>query len=165
MQIKNLKGEVLREVPGNTLKKADLWGANLRGADLRWADLIGADLSGVDLREADLSGAVLPLSITPSKGDFLGYKKVRQANGTCAVITLRIPADSQRTSALSSRKCRAGHVEVVEGEGFSPTYQKELHYVPGEVVYADGFDSDRREECVQGMHFFLTCEEAEAYHP
>ena len=194
MQIKNLEGRVLREVPGDSLKGADLSGKNLNGADLRkadlrgadlrkadlsWADLGGAnlswaDLTGADLRWADLSwayltgahieGAVLPLPIVPSEGEFTGYKKVLQDNRTYTVITLRIPADAERTSALASRKCRASHVIVVEGTGVSPTnYRSKLTYTPGIVVTADHFDSDRREECTNGIHFFLTLEEAEAY--
>jgi hypothetical protein len=185
MQIKNKKGIVLHDVPGDSLVGADLIAsclerADLRGADLRRANLCGADLclsdltganlegadlSGAHLVGADLSNASLPPPITPEKGDFIGYKKVLQASDEYTVITLRIPADAERTSALTSRKCRASHVVVVEGEGFSPTYQKELHYVPGEAAYADGFNSDRREECVQGIHFFMTREEAEAYQP
>ena len=220
MQIKNKKGVVLHEVPGDSLVGADLRGAYLKGAilrradlreaylrwadlggadlrkadlrwaDLRWADLSGANLSGAnlnganlrgaDLREADLSaadlsgallqfvdlsGASLPPPITPEVGEFLGYKKVLQEDGTYAVITLHIPASAQRTSALTSRKCRASHVVAVDGEGFSPTYEKELHYIAGETVHADGFNSDNREECVQGIHFFMTREEAEAYQP
>jgi hypothetical protein len=185
MQIKNLSGRVMREVPGDSLVGADLiaeclWGADLRGADLRRANLCGAnlgladlagsnlegaDLSSADLRGVNLDGAKLPQLITPEKGAFLGYKKVLLEDSTYAVITLRIPADAQRTSALTSRKCRASHVVVVEGEGFSPTYEKDLHYVAGKTIYADGFNSDRREECVKGIHFFMTREEAEAYQP
>lgn len=183
MQIKNRSGRAIREVPGDSLVGADLideclWGADLHGADLRranlcganlgLADLSGANLEGADLSSADLRGvnlddAKLPQPITPEKGEFLGYKKELQEDGTYAVITLRIPADAKRTSALTSRKCRASYVVVVEGEGFSPTYEKELHYISGETVYADGFNSDRHEECVQGIHFFMTREEAEAY--
>ena len=173
MQIKSREDVLLREVPGNSLKGANLSGADLRQADLcradlRRADLSGANLSGADLswailRGADLSGAVLPPPITPSEGDFLGYKKVRQADGTHSVITLRIPADAQRTSALVSRKCRASHVIVVEGEGISPTHDKTLTYAPGITVVADLFGADRREACTNGIHFFMTLEEAEAY--
>ena len=221
MQIKNKDGELLHEVRGASLSRADLrWvdlsGANLSGvdlsgadlsgaslrradltgavlctADLRCANLSGANLSGADLREANLrwavlreadltkanltgadlyranlSATVLPPSITPTEGDFLGYKKVLQVDGTYAVITLRIPADAQRTSALASRKCRACHVEVVEGEGISlTTIRSKLRYAPGAVVTADRFNADRREECTYGIHFFLTREEAEAYQP
>ena len=185
MQIKCRSGRVLHEVPGDSLVGADLiarclWGADLRGADLRranlcganlcladlsWANLEGAGLRMAKLAGADISSASLPAPITPEKGEFLGYKKVLQEDGTDTVITLCIPTDAQRTSALTSRKCRASHVVVVEGEGFSPTYEKELHYILGETVHADSFNSDRREECVQGIHFFMTYEEAEAYQP
>jgi uncharacterized protein YjbI with pentapeptide repeats len=41
------------------LRGADLYGANLRGADLYGANLCGADLRGADLRGADLYGAYL----------------------------------------------------------------------------------------------------------
>jgi len=41
------------------LSGANLSGANLRDADLRCANLIGADLSGADLRDADLRCANL----------------------------------------------------------------------------------------------------------
>ena len=179
----NFRWAVLRgaDLRGADLRKADLRGADLRKADLSWADLGGAnlswaDLTGADLRWADLSwayltgahieGAVLPLPIVPSEGDFLGYKKVIQADGSYAVITLRIPADAQRTSALTSLKCRASHVVVVNGEGVSPTNSRgKLRYTPGAVVTADRFNPDRREECTNGVHFFLTFEEAEKYRP
>ena len=226
MQIRNTSGEVLQEVPGDTLVNAnlsglDLSGADLSGADLRgaalretrlrdaklsranlsranltmaglhwanlseadlteanlsWANLRRADLSMVDLTkvnlsEADMAGAhiegtILPPPLTPSEGDFTGYKKVLQADGTYTVITLRIPTFAQRTSALVSRKCRASHVIVVEGTGVSPTKaSRKLTYTPGVIVTADHFDPDRREECTHGIHFFLTREEAEAYQP
>ena len=212
MQIKNKDGELLHEVRGASLSRADLrWvdlsGANLSGvdlsgadlsgaslrradltgailctADLRWADLLGADLRGADLTGADLEGAslsradlyltridgaILPPPIVPLEGEFTGYKKVLSSpHGTYDVITLRIPAEAQRTSALTSRKCRASHVVVVQGEGVSPTRsESKLIYTPGAVVVADEFDADRREECTHGIHFFLTREEAEAYQP
>jgi hypothetical protein len=59
MQIKHKDGTVLVEVPGDTLRGADLGGAYLRGAYLRGADLRGAYLRGADLRGADLGGAYL----------------------------------------------------------------------------------------------------------
>ena len=159
----NLSGANLS---GADLREANLRWAVLREADLTKANLTGADLYRANLYRANLSATVLPPSITPTEGDFLGYKKVLQVDGTYAVITLRIPADAQRTSALASRKCRACHVEVVEGEGISPTtIRSKLRYAPGAVVTADRFNADRREECTYGIHFFLTREEAEAYQP
>jgi hypothetical protein len=49
----------LNSLRGANLRGADLLGANLRGADLYGADLYGADLRGADLRGADLRGADL----------------------------------------------------------------------------------------------------------
>ena len=54
MQIKNILGAIIINVPGETLRGADLGGADLRVADLGGADLGGANLSGADLRGADL---------------------------------------------------------------------------------------------------------------
>ncbi|MDY7001351.1 MAG: pentapeptide repeat-containing protein [Thermodesulfobacteriota bacterium] len=47
------------DLTGANLEGADLTGANLEGADLRGANLIGADLTEADLRGADLIGADL----------------------------------------------------------------------------------------------------------
>ena len=49
IEIKNKDGVFLRTVNADTLR----W-ANLRGADLRWANLRGANLAEADLRGANL---------------------------------------------------------------------------------------------------------------
>ncbi len=74
MKIFNTSGELILEIDSESLRGANLLGANLsdanlryanlsdadlRGADLRYADLRGADLSGADLRYANLSDADL----------------------------------------------------------------------------------------------------------
>src|SRR5690606_18895668 len=57
------------------LRRANLWGANLRGAvltdaDLRRANLWGANLRGAVLTDADLRGAVLTdADLTPIRDD------------------------------------------------------------------------------------------------
>jgi len=63
MQIKNLSGEVIRDVPGDTLRGAVLRGADLTRAVLRGADLTRADLRRADLRRADLTGADLTRAV------------------------------------------------------------------------------------------------------
>ena len=40
---------------------------------------------------------------------------------------------------------------------------KEFLYVPGEIVIPDSFDDNRWEECSNGIHFFITRQEAEEY--
>jgi len=158
----DLEGAILRDAD---LRGANLRGANLRGAYLRGAYLRGAYLQGADLRDADLRGANLQnaklpdFQLPPEEGSFIAYKKVDSG-----VIKLLIPEDAKRTSSLISRKCRASHVKVLEGSGFSPTHtQKKLEYKEGEVVYADAFDDDIRVDCTSGIHFFMTKKEAEEW--
>jgi hypothetical protein len=148
----NLQGANLQ---GADLQGANLQGANLQGADLRFADLRFAYLRGANLQEAKLADFQLP----PEEGSFIAYKKVDSG-----VIKLLIPEDAKRTSSLVSRKCRASHVKVLEGSGFSPTHtEKKLEYKEGEVVYADSFDDDIRVDCTSGIHFFMTRKEAKEW--
>lgn len=146
------------------LAYADLSGVPLDGSDLRYADMRGANLRGADLRRTNLSdanieGSKLPdYQICPEEGSFVAYKKL----STGVIAKLQIPEDAERTSSLVSRKCRASHVVVLEGSGFSPTrIESYLDYVPGMTVYADSFDPDPRTDCTHGIHFFMTRKEAE----
>ena len=135
--------------------------ANLSGADLSGANLWRANLRLANLWRANIKNAKLPnFQIVPEKGSFVAYKKVDSG-----VIEILIPEDAKRTSSLVSRKCRASHVKVLEGSGFSPTHtQNTLEYKEGEVVYADAFDDDIRIDCTSGIHFFMTRKEAEEWN-
>ena len=98
--------------------------------------------------------------IVPSEGSFIAWKKT-----TKGVIKISIPASAKRTSSLIGRKCRAEYVKVISGPGcggFSPTKGNSI-YNKGEVIYADKFDPDIRTECTNGIHFFMTKEEAEQW--
>ncbi|KAG2171866.1 hypothetical protein INT44_002511 [Umbelopsis vinacea] len=158
---------------GANLRGADLYGADLRGADLGGADLRGADLRGADLRGADLRGADLrgantdqvknlTFTIVPEEGAFVGWKKLSGG----VVAKLEIPADAKRTSTTRSRKNRAEFVRVLEvfgaTEGVSMRDHKTV-YRAGEIVRPDSYNGDFREECTNGIHFFITRAEAEAY--
>jgi len=72
VQIKNKAGVVLIEVPGDSLRGANLTRAVLRHADLAGADLRGANLTGADLCNANLYGADL-------RNANLRYAKLRYA--------------------------------------------------------------------------------------
>jgi hypothetical protein len=119
-------------------------------------------LSGADFSNADLSGAKLPhFQIVPCEGSFTAWKKT-----STGVIKIRIPAEAKRTSSLVGRKCRAEFVKVLSGPGCggsSPTHNEKLVYNKGDIVYADSFDPDIRLECTNGIHFFMTREEAEEH--
>ncbi|MBU9446900.1 pentapeptide repeat-containing protein [Burkholderia multivorans] len=155
------------------LRGADLSGANLSDAYLRGADLSGANLSDAYLRGANLSDAYLrgadlsdvknfAFQIIPEEGAFVGWKKLK--NGVIA--KLEIPADAKRTSTPIGRKNRAEFVRVLElfgaEEGLSQHDSKTVYRV-GEIVRPDSYNDDIRLECTNGIHFFVTRAEAEAY--
>ena len=141
------------------LSRANLSRANLSGADLSGADLFGADLFGADLSGANLFGATLPkFQITPKGYPLYGFKKLECGN----IATVLIPAEARRTASLIGRKCRAEYVVVVDGEGVSKRDGTTV-YKKGETVYPNKYDPDIRVECTNGIHFFLTREEAEEY--
>jgi hypothetical protein len=174
-EIKNrYTGRVLLTVNADCLRDANLQGADLRdadlhGADLRDANLHGADLWGANLLDADLLDADLSpeqtaeLQHVPVTEEFTGYKRL--VNGVIA--ELLIPADAQRLTSLTSRKCRASRAVVVSLSGGVTsavgTYNKTTVYTVGETVTPDSYDADPRVECSHGIHFFTTRDEAEQY--
>jgi hypothetical protein len=152
------------DLSGANLYGANLYGANLYGADLSGANLYGANLSRANFSGANLSGANLKdtthLSqqcITP-EGVLIGYKKLQGGD----IVTLRIPAKAKRVNAYGSRKCRAEYAVVVAGNGIAK-HDSKTEYKKGKTVRPDKFDPDPRVECSNGIHFFITREEAESY--
>jgi len=189
IQIKTVWGSVLFEhqADNNTTKKtvvsvvntgadltgAYLTGADLTGADLRGAYLTGAYLRGAYLRGADLRGAYLTgadlrklqsyNSIVPEVGSFIGWKKA----GGC-LIKLEIPAKAKRHSSLTGRKCRAEFVKVVNitnngkkvKEAFTAVHGPKTVYKIGQTIYPDSYNPDLKIECSNGIHFFISKQEA-----
>ena len=131
--------------------KINLSGADLSGANLSRANLSGADLSGADLKKLLNQRTILP------EGDLIGWKKLQ--NGV--LCKLQIPAKAKRVGGLIGRKCRAEFAIVLEGEGNG------LHnghiYKVGETVKPDKYDPNPMLECSNGIHFFITKQEAQAY--
>ena len=145
------------------LRCADLSEAYLRRANLSEANLFGADLFGADLFEADLPD----YKICPTYGEFHCWKKGRDED----IIKLRIPAFSRRTSSLIGRKCRSEYAFVIEIKDENGKIKKEstgsirpeLRYIVGKYVKADNYDNNPKTECSDGIHFFMTYEEALKY--
>ena len=154
------------------LSGADLSRANLSGADLSRAYLSGADLSRVNLSGAYLSGAYLSraylsrayLKILLSvrtilpEGDLIGWKKLQSG----VICKLQIPAKAKRVGGLIGRKCRAEFAVVLEGEGSG--LQNGHVYKVGETVKPDKYDPNPFVECSNGIHFFITKQEAMDYN-
>ncbi len=150
------------------LSSANLREANLREANLHGAYLYGANLSRADLRRADLSGANLPMFQIPQCGTLTVWKKARHR----ILIKLLIPASSKRTASLIGRKCRAEKAKILDiidtltkarHTMAISKHNKEFIYRRGEYIYPDKYCDDIRIECSNGIHFFLTREEAENY--
>jgi hypothetical protein len=178
IQIKSLLGKVLFEhtVENNTFKKTVEEAVNT-SADLSRADLFEADLSGADLFEANLSGADLTeakdwerikhkFQIIPEEGSFVAWKKCKNRK----VVKLQIPAKAKRTCNIINRKCRS---EFVKTLGIYDVYGNKLEekkatgihdwsfiYEVGKITTADFFDDDMTKDCTNGIHFFVTFEEA-----
>ena len=182
IEIKNLKGQVNKEIDADDLYGADLHYADLYGADLHYADLRGADLYGADLHYADLRGADLRgadlhdvkyneytafLALQcPEEGPFIAFKIVDNY-----IVKLLIPEGAKRSSA-TTRKCRASKAKVISIYNINTkeniycienTNYVTTEYKVGEMVYPDSWDEDRWNECSHGIHFFITEQEAINY--
>lgn len=93
-----------------------------------------------------------------------------------ALIKMRIPENARRSSA-TGRKCRCEFAEVLSIEDLTrgiyldsvtnernPVYKPvQTVYTVGEMVYPDDFDENRWHECTNGIHFFITKQEAIDY--
>ena len=170
------------DLSGADLSNTNLYGANLYGADLSRANLSNTNLSRANLSRANLSNtnlygadlygaridavALARQKIVPD-GTLVVWKKLSEG----VVAQLEIPNDAQRTNAIGSRKCRSSAAVVValfkdgvlfDGEAFD-RHAGKTRYKAGEVVLPDSYDDSALIECSNGIHWFLTCEEAEAY--
>lgn len=152
------------------LKEAFLLNANFTGAKLRGANLLGADLKGADLTDAKLPDFQLPT------GELLGYKKVSGG----VILTLGI--SKERTACLTSNKCRCRSAKVLRADSvldvggkrtrkkirnvtkFVSLFDPRFIYSVGKTVSVDNWSDDIRIDCVPGIHFFKTFEEACDYY-
>ena len=149
--------------------RANLCGANLCGANLHRANLCGANLHRANLHRANLSGADLRDAIgvqliCPEKGSFIGFKKCDSG----LIVELEITEDAKRSSA-ATRKCRCSKAKVISitdsnGNQYEKAYSRnDFEYEVGKIVEPDSFDDDRWNECSNGIHFFITKQEAIDY--
>lgn len=148
---------ILCSLDAPTIKEA-LQAGIKSGADLRGANFSGANLKGSNLSDLQLA----QFKICP-EGQLIVWKKLSNS-----MAKLAIPENAKRVNAIGSRKCRADKALVLEIVGFGGAADYDKHtgtllYRVGEWVFPDKFDDSPFEECSNGIHFFLTREEAEAY--
>jgi len=186
----NLSGADLRETNlyaanlyAANLKGANLSGANLHDVNLGIVDLTGVDLTGANIEGCDFDGTVLKDTIMPDfpmvcpeKGSFIAYKKLFYTKEYHFerefIVKLEIPEDAKRSSATTN-KCRCSKAKVLEirdaesNEKISEItsiFRTLCTYKVGEMVYPDSFDECRWHECSNGIHFFMSEEEAINYN-
>ena len=146
------------------LYRVSLRNANLYRASLHNANLYKNNLNSANLGEADLRHAVGKL-IEYRKGriltqDLLGYKKCE--NGI--IVTLKIPRGAIVFS-LNGYKCRTNKAKVISIDGADRAFSSFNHmsYYVGDEITIYNFNCEYNIECAEGIHFFMTREEAEHY--
>jgi len=97
------------------------------------------------------------------EGTIIGWKKLQ--NGVIAKLS--IPAKAKRVNS-TGRKCRCEFAKVLALYGTDAkvgigSYDNQTEYHIGKTVTPDSYDPDFRVECSNGIHFFITREEAEVY--
>ena len=156
---------------GANLSCANLYGANLSCANLSCANLSCANLYGANLSCADLEIALLNKFLPiccPEIGSFTAWKK---AHGGY-IVKLEVTETAMRSSAYG-RKCRCSEARVLaientDGSAANVAEVRSQHdnkfvYRVGDIVRVENFDTDRRNECAPGIHFFITRREAVDY--
>ena len=116
--------------------------------------------------------------VCPEEGEFIGYKVVLEffdpddeKKYAYRILKLIVPGDARRSSGFE-KKCRCskampielydleGNVVKPEGELCSYYNPIDFTYTLGEMAYPDWFDEDRYLECSNGLHFFMSFDEA-----
>lgn len=147
--------------------------ADLGGANLRSADLCDAILDNAILTNANLQGTMLYNMLYNTKGslieyrkgkilteDIIGYKKCKFN----VIVTLLIPRGSIVFS-INGHKCRTNRAKVIAIDGADRAYSKYKYmtYYVGDEFNIYDFNLQYNIECAEGIHFFMTRQEAEDY--
>lgn len=123
-----------------------------------------------------------PSTIFKSTGSLYAWKKLSNRSAEEFLCKLLIPAKARRYKfPHEGAKCRAEYAKVVgiwelkynydtnerlAGKpvktGYS-TYDPAFKYTVGKIVIPDGFNEDRKDQCSDGIHFFMRKKDALEY--
>lgn len=108
----------------------------------------------------------------PTEGSFIGYKKAHSmVDERECIIKLKITENALRSSATSN-KCRCSRAKVLSIKDLytnenilkaHSSFDESFIYEVGKTVVSNSFNENRWEECSNGIHFFMTEEEAKMY--
>ena len=168
-----------------SLRSAHLYGANLSNAVIEYADFTNSDITKASFDNA------IGNNIEYRKGKILsesiiGYKKCKSNRkyGCFVIVTLEIPKDAIVFS-INGGKCRTNKAKVIsinsvidESSEFNRAYSLSsitpinfnyscedlyLSYYKGDEINIKNFNCQYNVECSNGIHFFMTKEEAIKY--
>ena len=118
----------------------------------------------------------------PKEGEFIAYKKCISIKNKVIywydntiytrIVKLKIPSDAKRSSFVDN-KCRCNKAEIIDI--YNPYTHKHCKkarsyhdnsfiYEVGKVIEIEDFDETRWHTCSNGIHFFMTEEEAFNYN-
>ena len=147
--MKNITEEELKEI----LEQHKLW-MDSNEEEGKRADLELAVLTDtiLDEKEQCRKGIVLTEPM-------IGYKNSNEYK----IITLEIPIGS-KVFSINNNKRRTNKAKVIDVQGeieLSSIYYADFKYHVGDEIDIIDFDENYNVECGEGIHFFLTREEAE----
>ena len=168
----NLYGAKLcgADLRDTNLHCANISYANLHGAFLVCTNLHDASLGWVNLHDSNLHGATLYYTdIQHTDGNqfrkgkilsesIIGYKKCKDD----IIVTLEIPRGAIVFS-INGSKCRTNKAKVISIDGADRAYSSRqyMSYYIGDEINIYNFNCEYNIECAEGVHFFMTKEEAE----
>jgi len=148
---------------------ADFRSVDFSSADFRSADFSSADFSSADFSSADFRSAIFNYRITPEVGKFIGWKKTQNK-----IIKLEIQNAKNVSGGLVSRKLRTDKVKVLQiqtldgkkcnDKNIPSDYNSNFIYIVGQIAIEPDFIKNDLIECSNGIHFFLTRDEAVKYN-
>jgi len=102
-----------------------------------------------------------------SEGELIVWKKLQNN----LIAKLLIPVKAKRVNCIGSRNCRFEFAKVIaiyDGEKKVDSgiglYNSKIVYKVGEIIRSDSFDNSPLIECSNGIHAFITRQEAEDYN-
>jgi uncharacterized protein YjbI with pentapeptide repeats len=143
--------------------------ANFSYANFSYANFRYANFRYANFRSANFRSAIFNYRITPEVGKFIGWKKTQNK-----IIKLEIQNAKNVSGGLVSRKLRTDKVKVLQiqtldgkkcnDKNIPSDYNSNFIYIVGQIAIEPDFIKNDLIECSNGIHFFLTRDEAVKYN-
>ncbi len=148
---------------GTILTNCNLYKANITQTNFHYAIFNNCRLEQLKHKET----AHFFNMICPEIGPFLAYKQCHNFR----IVQLLIPADAKRSSATNNTcRCSKAKVLTIKSIDCKNSYEEAVSLVDdnfiyrvGEVAIADSFNNDRWIDSTNGIHFYMTRDEAIGY--